>query len=255
MALWVRFETAGSTVFGTVNGEMIADHEGDMFDNPRPSGRQTPVGSVTLRTPCDPTKMVCLWNNSRTLAAALRLKAPVEPLYFLKTTTAFHAANHLIPRPKGYSGRVMFEGELGVVISKRCKSVPESDAPKYIFGYTCVNDVTAIDLLNKEPSFPQWTRAKNFDGFGVFGPVISTGIDPRQLRIRAIRSGQERQNYSVSDMFFDPYRLVSLISKDMTLLPGDIISCGTSAGSGSMNPGTIIDIVIDRIGTLSNTME
>ena len=113
----------------------------------------------------------------------------------------------------------------------------EAEAPNYVFGFTCVNDVTAFDLLNKDPSFQQWTRAKSFDGFGVIGPVIATGLDPHGLSIRTELDGQEQQNYPVADMFFEPYRLVSLISQDMTLLPGDIISCGTSVGSGSIETG------------------
>jgi 2-keto-4-pentenoate hydratase/2-oxohepta-3-ene-1,7-dioic acid hydratase in catechol pathway len=149
---------------------------------------------------------------------------------------------------------VLYEGELGIVIGRRCANIGEAEAATHIFGYTCINDVTAIDILHADPAFAQWTRAKGFDGFGVIGPVIATGLDPAGLRIRTLLDGRERQNYAVSDMFFEPYRLVSLISQDMTLNPGDIIACGTSVGALPMKPGSQVEVVIDGIGTLSSVM-
>jgi 2-keto-4-pentenoate hydratase/2-oxohepta-3-ene-1,7-dioic acid hydratase in catechol pathway len=255
MTHWIRFTQQGRLGFGKLEGESIDVYEGDMFSAPAPTGRKLARAEIELATPCDPSKMVCLWNNFRALAAKNNFKEPVEPLYFLKAQTAFLPGGTKIPRPKNYSGRVVFEGELGVVIGKRCHAVTDAEAPNYVFGYTCVNDVTAFDLLNKDPSFQQWTRAKSFDGFGVFGPVIATGLDPHALTIRTLLNGQERQNYPVSDMFFEPYRLVSLISQDLTLLPGDIVSCGTSLGSGSMKPDAKIEITVEGVGSLSNIME
>lgn len=255
MTKWLRFEDSGHSAFGTLEGENIVVHDGDMFGAATPTGRVVALGSAKLLTPCEPSKMVCLWNNFRALAAKFNFSEPTAPLYFLKAQTAFEPAGTTIPRPRNYSGRVLFEGELGIVIGKRCARVDESEAPGYIFGYTVVNDVTAFDLLNVDPSFQQWTRAKSFDGFGVIGPVIATGLDPHGLTIRTVLDGHERQNYPVADMFFEPYRLVSLISQDLTLLPGDIISCGTSLGSGSMKPNSKIAITIEGIGTLSSVME
>src|SRR5947199_4051038 len=122
-----------------------------------------------------------------------------------------------------------------------------------MLGYTCVNDVTAVDILKKNPTFDQWVRAKSFDSFGVFGPAITTGVDPMQLRIRTILNGQERQNYPVSDMFFPPHKLVSMVSRDMTLMPGDVIACGTSLGAGVMKDAeNTIEISIDGVGVLRN---
>ena len=157
--------------------------------------------------------------------------------------------------PASYSGKVVYEGELGIVIGERCKAVSEAQAPGCIFGYTCINDVTAVEILNKDPGFAQWTRAKSFDTFGVFGPVIATGLDPAKLMVKTILNGQERQNYPVADIIFPPARLVSLISQDMTLEAGDVIACGTSVGVGSMKPGSTVSIVIEGIGTLSNRYE
>ncbi len=115
--------------------------------------------------------------------------------------------------------------------------------------------MTASEILNKDPGFAQWTRAKSFDTFGVFGPVIATGLDPSQLTVRTILNDQERQNYPVADIIFPPATLVSLISQDMTLEAGDVIACGTSVGVGSMKPGSTVSIAIDGIGTLTNRFE
>jgi 2-keto-4-pentenoate hydratase/2-oxohepta-3-ene-1,7-dioic acid hydratase in catechol pathway len=254
MARWVRFDKNGEIGFGTLESETIAVHDGDMFADARPNGQTVALDGVALLTPCIPSKMICLWNNSRASAAKFNLAEPVDPLYFMKAPTAFLAAGQTIPRPASYSGRVLFEGELGIVIGKRCTGVSEAEAAAHIFGFTCVNDVTAFELLNKNPAFPQWARCKSFDGFGPFGPAIATGLDPDTLVIKSLLDGRERQNYPVTDMFFTPHRLVSLISRDMTLLPGDVISCGTSLGPAPMKPGATIEIVIDGVGTLSNTM-
>jgi ketopantoate reductase len=116
--------------------------------------------------------------------------------------------------------------------------------------------VTAVDLLKKDPSFDQWARAKSFDTFGVMGPVITTGVDPMQLKVRTILNGKERQNYPVADMFFPPLKLVAAVSRDMTLMPGDVIACGTSLGAGVMGEAeNLVEIAIDGVGKLSNRFD
>jgi 2-dehydropantoate 2-reductase len=256
MVQWLRFERNGRLEFGTLKDGEIAIHKGDMFAGASPTGETVRLSDVRVHTPCDPSKMICLWNNFHQLAAKNNFQVPDEPLYFLKAPNAYHPPGEPIVRPKSYDGKVVYEGELGVVIGKKCSMVSEADAPNYIFGYTCVNDVTAADILKKNPTFDQWVRAKSFDTFGVFGPVITTGLDPMKLSIRTILNGQERQNYPVSDMFFPPHKLVSMVSRDMTLMPGDIISCGTSLGAGVMrDANNVIDIAVDGIGTLSNRFD
>jgi ketopantoate reductase/2-keto-4-pentenoate hydratase/2-oxohepta-3-ene-1,7-dioic acid hydratase in catechol pathway len=253
VAHWIRFEHQGRTGFGTLDGETIAVHDGDMFDNPRPTGQTVPLADVAVLTPCTPSKMVCLWNNFHQLAARLNVAEPDEPLYFLKSPSAFLAHGETIRRPPSYAGNVVYEGELGIVIGKACSNISEAEAGDYIFGYTCINDVTAADIISKDPTFAQWARAKSFDTFGVFGPVIATGLDPMSLSIRTVLDGTERQNYPVSDMIFPPHKLVSYLSRDMTLLPGDVIACGTSIGVGAMRGASNqIEISIEGIGTLSN---
>ena len=256
MKTWVRFDQGGKQGFGTLDGDTITVHTGNMFDNPTPTSEKLNQSQVKLLPPCNPSKMILLWNNFHDLAAKLGSPIPAEPLYLLKPGTAFIGEGDTIKKPNAYDGKVVYEGELAIVIGKRCKEVPESDIKDYIFGYTCSNDVTAGELIKKDPTFAQWTRAKGFDTFGSFGPGIVTGIDdPTKLVIKTILNGQERQNYPVSDMVFQPHKLVSMISYDMTLEPGDIISCGTSVGVGSMKQGSTVEVVIDGIGKLTNRYE
>jgi 2-keto-4-pentenoate hydratase/2-oxohepta-3-ene-1,7-dioic acid hydratase in catechol pathway len=210
---------------------------------------------VTLLTPCVPGKMLALWNNFRVRAAAEGLSRPAHPLYFTKVNSSFLAHGQTVRRPPAYTGAVVFEAELGVVIGRRCKDVSEEEAAGCIFGYTCVNDLTAAGVLKADPTFVQWSRAKGFDGFGVFGPTIVTGIDPGPLVVRAVVNGVEKQNFPVSDMFYSPYQVVSLISQDMTLYPGDLISCGTSVGTEPMPPGSVVEVSITGVGTLINRFE
>jgi 2-keto-4-pentenoate hydratase/2-oxohepta-3-ene-1,7-dioic acid hydratase in catechol pathway len=255
MAHWVRFALRGETAFGTLTGDSIAIHEGDMFASPRATGKTVLLADVTLLTPTQPSKMVALWNNYHALAAKLGNPIPAEPLYFLKGNNSFLAHDGVIRAPRAYSGKVVYEAELGIVIGKTCSAVSEADAASHIFGYTCINDVTAAELISRDATFAQWTRAKSFDTFGVFGPAIATGLDPATLTIELTLNDLERQNYPVSDMVFAPHRLVSLISQDMTLLPGDVIACGTSVGVGSMKPGSVVSVTISGIGTLTNRYE
>jgi 2-keto-4-pentenoate hydratase/2-oxohepta-3-ene-1,7-dioic acid hydratase in catechol pathway len=255
MKKWVRFDQGGKLGFGTLDGDTITVHSGNMFDNPTPTSDKVALSKVKLLTPCTPSKMILLWNNFHSLAAKLGVAIPTEPLFLLKAGTSFIGEGDVIKKPNSYDGKVVYEGELGIVIGKRCKEVSEADAPNYIFGYTCSNDVTAGEIIQKDPTFAQWTRAKGFDTFGSFGPGIVSGINPNNLVIKTILNGEERQNYPVSDMVFPPYKLVSMLSRDMTLEPGDIISCGTSVGVGSMKQGSKIEVVIDGVGHLTNSYE
>ena len=255
MPLWVRVIHEGRECFGTVDGETILLHEGDMLADPRPTRESISLNAARLLTPTNPSKMVALVDNYRALVAKLNHAVPAEPLYFLKANNSFLAGGDTIRAPQSYAGKVVYEGELGIVIGQRCGAVSEADAASFIFGYTCINDVTAIDILNKDPGFAQWTRAKGFDTFGVFGPVIATDVDPAKLIVKTILNGQERQNYPLSDIIFAPEKLVSLVSHDMTLEAGDVIACGTSVGVGSMKPGSAVSIVIDGVGTLTNRFE
>jgi 2-keto-4-pentenoate hydratase/2-oxohepta-3-ene-1,7-dioic acid hydratase in catechol pathway len=250
---WIRFAHVGAEGFGVLEGDTVMVFHGDMFAGCEPSGATLALDEVALLTPCQPSKMVCLWNNFHALAAKLELAEPAEPLFFLKAPNAFLAHGGTIRRPKSYGGPVVYEGELGIVIGKTCAEISEGEAADHIFGYTCVNDVTAAKIIPKDPAFAQWARAKSFDTFGVFGPAIQTDMEPIAVSVRTVLNGTERQNYPVADMIFPPHRLVSLLSHDMTLMPGDLIACGTSIGVGSMKePTNRVEVTIEGIGTLSN---
>lgn len=255
MTHWIRFAEDGMEGFGQIDGAHIRVFAGDLFATPQPTGRTVAAAAVTVLTPTAAGKMIALWNNFHALAAKLGNPVPAEPLYFIKANNSYLATGQVIRSPRSYRGKVVYEGELGIVIGKTCRAVTEDEARAAIFGYTCINDVTAAELLNRDATFAQWTRAKSFDTFGVFGPVIATGLDPTTLSVRTVLNDQERQNYPVADMVFPPARLVSLISQDMTLDPGDVIACGTSVGVGSMKPGSVVTVTIDGIGTLQNRFE
>jgi len=244
---WVGFDAGDGEAFGILEDGMVREHAGDMFAAPAPTGRCLALADVRLATPCRPTKMIGLWNNFHERARLEGLARPAHPLYFLKANSCFAGGGERIPRPAGYAGPVVFEGELGIVIGKRCRGEVPADA---IFGYTCVNDVTARDILRADPSFPQWTRAKSFDGFGVFGPCIAAGLRPDDLRVKVRLAGELKQDYPVSDMFFGPEEIVRLIAADMTLEPGDVIACGTSVGVCAMQEGDAVEVEIEGVGRL-----
>lgn len=257
MALWVRFARGdGSEGFGTLDeaGGTIAVHAGDMFSGANPTGESLPRDTVRLLAPVRPGKFIGLWNNFRELAAKTGAAIPEGPLWFLKAGTSLLDPEGTIPPPPGYAGKILYEGELGLVIGRRCKDVSEEEAAGAIFGLTAVNDVTALDILNADPAFPQWARAKSCDGFGPVGPAIATGLDWSALRVQVALNGRVRQDYPVSDMILPPARVLSLLSREMTLDPGDLIACGTSIGALPMRPGMVVDVTIAGIGTLRNVM-
>ncbi len=255
MAQWLRYQYQGKIGLGQLQGDQIAVYSGDLFKDPKPTGETLKLADVTLDIPCIPSKMVAMVDNFHALVTKLEHAVPAEPLYFLKGNNSFLAANQVIRTPKSYSGKVVYEGELGIVIGKPIHEADEAQAAQAIFGYTCINDVTAIEILNRDPGYAQWTRSKSFNTFGVFGPYITTDIDPSKLIIKTILNDQERQNYPIADMIFPPAKLVSLISQDVPLEPGDIIACGTSVGVGSMKPGSNVSIIIEGVGRLDNRFE
>lgn len=234
--------------------ETIQIHIGDMFDAPVASGETIALAEVSILTPCIPSKFIGLWNNFHAAAEKQGNAIPPEPLYFIKGANSYLAHGKAIRKPDSYDGKIIYEGELGVVIGRQARNVSIETADAFIFGYTCVNDVTALDIITRDPTFAQWPRAKSFDTFGAFGPVIATGLDASPLVIRTLLNGRERQNYPVSDMIFSPRSLVAAISRELTLKPGDIISCGTSLGVGVLRAGMSVEVSIDGIGVLQNSV-
>src|SRR5579871_3898420 len=179
-----------------------------------------------LLPPCAPSKIVCVGRNYAEHAKELGNEVPAEPLIFLKPPSSLIASGDAIVYPK-LSQRVDFEGELGVVIGKRARNVAKDQATDYVYGYTCVNDVTARDLQKKDG---QWTRAKGFDTFCPVGPWIETDLDPRDVRLTCAVDGQTRQDARTSQMIFDVATLIAFVSDVMTLEPGDLLVTGTPEG-------------------------
>ena len=255
MAHWIRFIKNNKIGFGQLIEDMVYEYQGSMFDGPEETGISFNIDDVELHTPVDSKNFLGLWNNFFSRAEKEGWAIPAEPLYFSKLASSYTATDKPIVRPDDYAGPVYFEAELGIVIGKTCKQITEDVADEYIFGYTCINDVTALEILQRDKSFPQWVRSKGFDSFCPFGPAIVTGVALESLIIRAILDGETKQEYKISDMVFPPLRLISLLSHYMTLMPGDIIACGTASGSAAMQSGQTIEIDISGIGTLRNIMQ
>jgi 2-keto-4-pentenoate hydratase/2-oxohepta-3-ene-1,7-dioic acid hydratase in catechol pathway len=254
MTRWVRFDDQGTVGFGTLDGEQVQVFEGDMFGAPRRTDRVVKLAEVRLLRPVEPGKVVALYNNYGAIVDKLKLTRPAEPLYLFKPRNTYLDPGDTLRKPL-FTSRVVFEGELAVVIGSRCRGVSESRALSHVFGYTCANDLTAVDVLTSDPAFAHWARAKGFDGSCPFGPAIATGIDPAGLVVRTRLNGSLRQDYAVAEMLFTVPQLVSRLSHDMTLEPGDLILCGTSVGVGVLKPGGTVEVEIAGIGTLTNRYE
>lgn len=208
------------------------------------------LNTAELLTPAVPTKIVCVGVNYRAHAREMGHDLPVEPIIFLKPPTTINSPNGAIVIPPGI-GRVDYEAELAVVIGRRTHRVSPQEARSHVLGYTCANDVTARDLQKRDG---QWTRAKGFDGFCPLGPWIDTDIDASDLRIQSFVNGEARQDSRTSDLIFDVFELVSFISHVMTLVPGDVVLTGTPGGIGPIVPGDTVEVRIEGIGSLVNTV-
>jgi 2-keto-4-pentenoate hydratase/2-oxohepta-3-ene-1,7-dioic acid hydratase in catechol pathway len=245
-----RFLHKGKECFGIVEGDHVQTAEGEMFGAFHQSGQGYLLAEVKILPPVMPSKIVAIGLNYKDHAAELKIELPEEPLIFLKPASA--VIGHLDPIIyPAMSHRVDFEGELGIVIGKAAKGISEDRADEFILGYTCCNDVTARDLQGKDG---QWTRAKGFDTFAPLGPWIETELDPACLKLETFLNGERKQTSDTSYLIFPPRRLVSFISRIMTLYPGDCIATGTPSGIGPMNVGDKVEVRIEGIGSLVNSV-
>lgn len=251
-----RFLHEGKTCYGRV--ETVAGHESiiavvnNVLGAEPSSIAPIAIDECRLLTPVQPFKIVCIGRNYREHAAELGHEVPKEPLIFLKPPSALLNPGEIIVRPR-ISTRVDHEGELGVVIGKICRHLrDEEDVRDYILGYTCVNDVTARDLQNKDG---QWTRAKGFDTFCPVGPIISDEINPwAGVRVETRVNGTVRQNGNTRDFIFALDIILRHIAQVMTLLPGDLIATGTPSGVGPLLAGDIVEVAVEGLGTLRNSV-
>ncbi len=214
----------------------IIDFEGLRFEN------------VRFLPPVKPEKIICIGLNYIDHAKELNMELPEEPIIFLKPPSAVIGHEDFIELPR-QSKRVDYEGELAVVMAKRCKNVSREDALEYILGYTCFNDVTARDLQRKDG---QWTRAKSFDTFAPVGPYVACFKDASNLRIQTVVNGKVVQSSTTSNLIFDVPTLIEFVASIMTLKRGDVIATGTPAGVGELKHGDIVEVEIENIGTLRN---
>ncbi len=251
----MRFAVQRKVKYGVLEGEVIRSLRGSPFAHFKGPGGSLSVDEdsyelkrVRLLAPCLPSKIVCLGLNYRSHAEETKLTLPSVPLIFLKPPTAVIGPEGAIILPRS-SRRVDYEGELGVVIGRRAKDVPEDRAKGYVMGYTCFNDVS--ERYNQRED-GQWTRAKGYDTFAPLGPWIETEVAPDDLKLETYLNGELRQSARTSDLIFGVPKLVSFISGIMTLLPGDVIATGTPSGIGRMNPGDVVEVRIEKIGTLRN---
>jgi len=197
-----------------------------------------------------PTKIIAIGLNYLDHAKELNMEIPKYPLIFMKPPTAVIGDREIIIYPP-QTQELHYEGELGIVIGKKARNISIEAAKQYIAGYTCANDVTARDLQRLDG---QWTRSKSFDTFCPLGPRIVKDIDPTNLAITTRVNSVTKQNSNTNQMIFNAYKLVSFISAIMTLLPGDVISTGTPPGVGELQVGDVVEVEIEGIGILRNTV-
>jgi 2-keto-4-pentenoate hydratase/2-oxohepta-3-ene-1,7-dioic acid hydratase in catechol pathway len=259
---YCRFDLNGSAHYGLVESvagsdeitrlllQAPQDSDGDVEGLPSRRMDRIPLAQASLLPPVKPSKIVCVGRNYREHAAELGNEVPQEPLLFFKPPSSLLPPGGTILRPK-VSERTDFEGELGVVIGRRCYLLTESDDVRsYILGYTCINDFTARDLQNKDG---QWTRAKGFDTFCPVGPVVADGLDPwAGVQVETRVNGDVRQSGNTQDFIFPIDVIIRYISQIMTLEPGDLIATGTPKGVGPVAAGDVIEVSIEGVGKLRN---
>jgi 2-keto-4-pentenoate hydratase/2-oxohepta-3-ene-1,7-dioic acid hydratase in catechol pathway len=254
----VRFASPSGMSFGVLDGDgQVAQIEGHPFGTISFTGQRFPQADIRLLSPILPSKVVCVGKNYADHVKEMNTgEAPTEPLLFLKPSTSVIGPGDAIRIPPG-STTVHHEAELAVVIGARgARNVSPEQVPNSVFGYTIGNDVTERDMQRSDG---QWTRAKGFDSFCPLGPWIETdlhgiGKDPADLQVTCTVDGELRQDGRTSQLLFDVPTLISYISRVMTLLPGDVVLTGTPSGVGPITPGQRVEVAIEGLGTLSNSV-
>jgi 2-keto-4-pentenoate hydratase/2-oxohepta-3-ene-1,7-dioic acid hydratase in catechol pathway len=246
-----QFSADGSVLHGVLEENILIPLKGAIFtDFSMDRQHSYKLEEVTILPPVRPSKIIAVGINYRDHAEEFGHEIPAEPVLFMKPSTAVIGHNDEIVYPPS-AGQVDYEAEIAAIVGKRAREVDEENAPDFILGYTCLNDVTARDLQQRDG---QWTRAKSFDTFCPIGPCIETEIDPDNVHIVSRLNGETRQSSNTKNFIFPIFRLFSFISHIMTLLPGDIITTGTPSGVGAMVPGDVVEIEVEGIGTLRNVV-
>jgi 2-keto-4-pentenoate hydratase/2-oxohepta-3-ene-1,7-dioic acid hydratase in catechol pathway len=243
-----RFIVDARTYNGAVRGNMIDIVEGDLFGDISDMRMSFPADRVKFLPPITPTKIWCVGVNYASHMREMGHEPPREPLIFMKPRTTVAGSGDPVRIPE-WAGRVDYEGELAVVIGKKCRNVSEFEALSFVKGYSCYNDVTARDLQTDN----NWIRAKGFDNFGPFGPsILVTEKMPDETKITTRLNGSVMQQDTIASMIFPVRQIISFISRFATLEPGDVIATGTPAGVGRVKPGDRVEVEIEGIGVLAN---
>ncbi len=251
MAAIGRFQKADEIYYAkVVDGEIFKLH-GDVFGSPSFDKKPTPLKGVKTLTPVQPSKIIAVGLNYADHARETGKALPKEPLFWLKAPTSLIPDGAKIEIPFA-NHRTDFEAELAIVIGRRMRNVTPAAAARYIFGYTAAQDITDRTIQGAES---QWARAKSFDTFTPLGPFVETKIDPHDLSIQLFQNGQLRQNSNTNQLVFNCFDLVSFISVNMTLLPGDIILTGTPSGIGKIESGDRLEVRIEGMAPLVNMVK
>ncbi len=243
-----RYRHEGAERYGQIDGDLVRPLSAAPWAGGLPAGSPVPLAGVQLLAPVEPSKIVCVGRNYEAHARELGNEVPKAPLIFLKPPTAVIGPQDPIRCPAA-SQEVHHEAELALVIGRTLTGATPVEARMGVFGFTCVNDVTARDVQREEKHF---TRSKSFDTFCPVGPVVETALDPLDVPVVCRVTGAERQRGSTRDMVVDPYALVAFISGVMTLLPGDLVSTGTPEGVGPIRRGDWVEVEVGGIGVLRN---
>lgn len=239
-----RFRNGSEIFYGSIEGERVTVERALYMDT-------FVLPELELLPPVTPSKIICIGLNYKDHAEELGMPLPKNPLLFLKPPSAVlgHSGNIVYPEA---SKHVDYEAELAVIIGKRCRNVSAEDAESAIMGYTCFNDVTARDLQKEDG---QWTRAKSFDTFAPLGPYIADPtLDVSELGIKTRINGKVRQDSSTSNLIFDVPKLIEFVSRIMTLEAGDVLTTGTPPGVGELSVGDEVEIEIENVGILRNSV-
>jgi 2-keto-4-pentenoate hydratase/2-oxohepta-3-ene-1,7-dioic acid hydratase in catechol pathway len=251
MAAIGRFQKGDEVFYAkAVDGEIFR-LQGDVFGSPSFERKPIKLKGVRTLPPVTPSKIICVGLNYADHARESGKQPPKQPLFWFKATTSIIPDGGKIEVPFP-NHRTDFEAELCIVIGRRVRNVTPTAAARYIFGYTTAQDISDRTIQNSES---QWARAKSFDTFTPLGPYVETKIDPHDLNIQLFQNGQLRQNSNTSELIFDCYRLVSFISTNLTLLPGDIILTGTPSGVGPINSGDRLEVRIQGLSPLVNSVK
>ena len=249
---YVRYEHGGATSYGILDGDAIKPIGGDLFGDRTPAGDPVALADVKLRYPCEPPKVLCVGLNYKSHIGDR--PTPKSPEIFYKPPTALQDPGGDIVIPAGAKD-VHYEAEFVIVVGREAKSVSEEDAPNYILGYTCGNDVSDRNWQNGtmgDKKDVQWWRAKGADTFGPMGPSIAVGLDYSESRIQCRLNGEVKQDQAVSDLLFGPAAVVSHVSHYVTLSPGDVIFTGTPGKTSAMKAGDEVEVEVTGIGILKN---